>query len=371
MKPTIIIPGIKGTKLADTNTLDFDVIWSGLQSKYETIYDLALDAKAKFEQSPESIIERSDVEDLAYKEAFYIIKRKLGGRVYIFGYDWRRSCVDNGKKLKAFVEYLKAKLGETSFNFITHSMGGIVFACFLKTLRGDYSCLEKATLTVCPFKGSINAFIGLIKGEGGIKFPFLNPNDEFRKIARTFPSVYELCPTYKNAVTFEPGHNLSGQDFDVINPKHWQSNIQNDPIFVQRLNELKDFLTDNPGMLNLARLNKKIRDKLLIVLGIGEKTKHSVVIRAQDKTGRVSNFFDFDHEKADGDGDGTVPVESSAFYKNAILTLSVESKWYDQANHGFFLNDGRVQSVIRRFFAGDTRAPQWWSDIGGTVQRKT
>lgn len=38
--PTIIIPGIKGTTLVNTNTLDFDTIWSGIQSKFEssTIY---------------------------------------------------------------------------------------------------------------------------------------------------------------------------------------------------------------------------------------------------------------------------------------------------------------------------------------------
>ena len=74
MKPTIIIPGITGTKLADTNRLDFDIIWSGIQSKYETIYDLELDINAQFEQSSDVIIERADVEDLAYKEAYYIIK---------------------------------------------------------------------------------------------------------------------------------------------------------------------------------------------------------------------------------------------------------------------------------------------------------
>ena len=108
MKPTILIPGITGTKLADTNRLDFDIIWSGIQSKYETIYDLKLDINAQFEQSPYVNIERADVEDLAYKEAYYINKRKLEGQVFIFGYDWRRSCVENGKRLKAFVETLSA-----------------------------------------------------------------------------------------------------------------------------------------------------------------------------------------------------------------------------------------------------------------------
>lgn len=366
MKPTILIPGITGTKLADTNRLDFDIVWSAIQSKYESIYDLKLDIKAQFEQSSNVIIERADVEDLAYKEAYYIIKHKLKGEIFIFGYDWRMSCVENGKRLKAFVDNLAAKLGETSFNFLTHSMGGIVFACFLKALRGDYACIEKAILTVCPFKGAVNTLVGLIKGEGGIKFPFFNSNDEFRKIARTFPAVYELCPTYKAAVTFDPQHPLAGQQFDVTDPKQWQLNVSTTPMFQKRLEGLKAFLGGNPGPVNLARLNREIRGRLLIVVGRGEKTKTSVIIKKEDPNHRVKNFFDFDQDEKDGDG--TVPFISAAHYKNTVLTLSVKSKWYDKATHGFFLNDGRVQSIIRRFFANDTANPKWYSDIADTVK---
>ena len=366
MKPTILIPGITGTKLADTNRLNFDIIWSGIQSKYETIYDLKLDIKAQFEYSPNVIIERADVEDLAYKEAYYIITRKLNGEVFIFGYDWRRSCVENGKRLKAFVDYLTAKLGRASFNFLTHSMGGMVFACFLKTLRGDYACIEKAILTVCPFKGAVNALVGLIKGEGGIKFPFFNSNDEFRKIARTFPAVYELCPTYKAAVTFDPQHPLAGQNFDVTDHKQWQSNVSDTQMFQKRLEGLKSFLSGKPGPVNLARLDKKIRERLLIVIGRGENTKTTVIVKKGDPNQRVKNYFDFDQDEKDGDG--TVPFKSASHYKNAVLTLSVESKWYDKATHGFFLNDGRVQSIIRRFFDDDTANPKWYADIGDTVK---
>ena len=364
--PTILIPGVTGTKLADTNKLDFDIIWSGIQSKYETIYDLELDISTKFEKSEEVIIEHADVEDLAYNEAYYIIKRKLGGKVFIFGYDWRRSCVENGKRLKEFVEYLTEKLGVTSFNFLTHSMGGIVFSCFLKTLRSDYTCLGKAILTVCPFKGAINALIGLTKGEGGIKFPFFNSNDEFRKIARTFPSVYELCPTYENALIFDPEHPLTGQNFDIANPQHWQSNVSDTKMFKTRLAGLKTFLAGTPGPVSLARLDKKIRERLLIVIGKGEETKTNVLVKKEDPNRRTKNFFDFDQKE--NDGDGTVPFESAAHYKKSVLTLSVKSKWYDKATHGFFLNDGRVQSIIRRFFSGDTDKKNWWSDIGGTVK---
>lgn len=367
MNPTILIPGIKGTKLVNTNTLDFDTIWSGVQSKYETIYDLMLGPNAKFDQSPSSIIERSDVEDLAYKEAVGIIKKKLKCQIYIFAYDWRRSCTENGKMLKEYVEYLKDKLRVRKFNFLTHSMGGLVFACFLKSLKSDYACIDRAILTVCPFKGSINALVALIKGEGGIKFPFLNSNDEFRKVARTFPSVYEICPTYKNAVYFELGHPFSGTKFNVVNPQHWQLNLLENPIFTKRLNSLKNFLINRPAMIDFARLKKSFRDRMLIVVGTGEETKNVVVIRQLNPTGEVKNYFDFD--QPDGDGDGTVPYDSATYYKNAIVTLSVKSKWYDKATHGFFLNDGRVQSIIRRFFTGSTKRREWWSDIGGEVKK--
>jgi hypothetical protein len=219
---------------------------------------------------------------------------------------------------------------------------------------------------VCPFKGAVNTLVGLIKGEGGIKFPFFNSNDEFRKIARTFPAVYELCPTYKAAVTFDPQHPLAGQQFDVTDPKQWQLNVSTTPMFQKRLDGLKAFLRGNPGPVNLARLNKEIRERLLIVVGSGEKTKTSVIIKKEDPNHRIKNFFDFDQDEKDGDG--TVPFISATHYKNGVLTLSVKSKWYDKATHGFFLNDGRVQSIIRRFFANDTANPKWYSDIGDTVR---
>ena len=70
--PTILVPGIKGTTLVNTNTLDFDTIWSAIQSKFETIFDLELQLDPRFETEKKAIIERSDVEDLAYREAVAI-----------------------------------------------------------------------------------------------------------------------------------------------------------------------------------------------------------------------------------------------------------------------------------------------------------
>ena len=65
--PTILLPGIKGTTLVNTNTLDFDTIWSGIQCKFETIFDLELQFEPRFETDHMSIIKRSDDEHLTSK----------------------------------------------------------------------------------------------------------------------------------------------------------------------------------------------------------------------------------------------------------------------------------------------------------------
>ncbi len=370
---TILIPGVKGTTLVNSNTLSFDMIWSGIQSKYESIFDLQLNLDPRFDLIPGALIERSDVEDLAYAQIVRELRRKLGCHVYIFAYDWRRSCRDVANVLEKYVDHLKGKLGVDNFNFVTHSMGGVVFSCYLKKLNGKYDLINKAVLTVCPFKGAVGAMIALIKGEGGIPFPLFNSDDSFRKIARTFPSVYELCPTYQGAIVSE----ADGQDIDILEYQNWQSNVvekKDDPavtdLMKNRIDGLKKFYDINdPAMIPLDRLPPDVQKKILVVAGDGEKTRQSIEVKAVGPDGKTTNFFDFDKKNITKKGDGTVPLKSATCFSKSILTLAVKSVWYDGATHGFFLNDGRVQTAICRFLKDDTAHPNWWSDIAKTVSR--
>lgn len=369
--PTILIPGIQGTKLVNANTLNFDTIWSTFQSKYETIYDLALKQDSRFEVNPKWIVERSDIEDLPYREAIYILENKTKMPVYIFGYDWRKSSAETAKGLTTFIEYLKEKLSVNRFNFITHSFGGMIFNCYLKSLGGNYDVIEHAVMVSCPFKGTVKALYALTVGEGGIPFPLFNSNDEFRKVARTFPSVFELCPTYKEAIVFE-----NGTDFSLFNPDHWQSNIGKDDraLFLDRVNHIKTFWDrQNPAMVNLSSLPEETRKKFLILAGVGEETKEKVIVRPYSPDRRATNFFDFEHSDVEGDGDGAIPLESAANYKNDILTLAVKKKWSNLAMHALFLNDGRVQTLITRFLLDrtteNTASPPWWSVLDDSVRK--
>ncbi|MDR4947260.1 lipase/acyltransferase domain-containing protein [Neobacillus cucumis] len=369
--PTILIPGIQGTKLLNTNTLNFDTIWSMVQSRYETIYDLLLKQDSRFEVNPKSIIERGDVEDVAYREIVHELERKTKQPVYIFGYDWRQSSLDTAKRLANFVEYLKEKLSVKKFNFIAHSMGGVVLSSYLKLLQGNYDSLEHVIFAVTPFRGTFHALISLTMGEGGIRFPMFNSSDEFRKIARTFPSVFELCPTYQKAIIFE-----DGAIFDVFNPDHWQSNIGDDDreMFLSRINHMKAFWDrQNPAMLDLRDLPLEVRKRFLILMGMGVKTKNKVIVQPESPDGRVKNFFNFDSLDSEGDGDGAVPFESASIYKNDILTLGIKKKRTDISFHALFLNDGRIQTTITRFLLNQTsehsNGSPWWTVIDDSVTR--
>jgi uncharacterized alpha/beta hydrolase family protein len=122
-EPIILIPGIQGTRLSNTNDTDFRMIWSGVKKFFSDIHKLTLKEDGVSDKKDEVIIERADVEDMAYSEIVNYL-RDLGYPVYIFGYDWRKSNLHSASKLNAFIKSLQKKLGPTKFNFLTHSMGG-------------------------------------------------------------------------------------------------------------------------------------------------------------------------------------------------------------------------------------------------------
>lgn len=388
-RPIILVPGIQGTKLFNTNQKDFQVIWSGVKKNFSNITKLALQRDGSSDAEIEMIVERADVENLAYSEIVNYL-RSLGYRVFIFGYDWRKSNMETAQKLENYVNKLKDKLNVNSFNFLTHSMGCLVVSSYFKLLGNQdniNAVVNKAIFTVPPFLGSVESTFNLVAGKSRL----FNSSDDFRKIARTFPSIYELLPVYKGAYTFE---NTSRQkqfdyaDFDT----YWQhvpNATRNDTLAKQalirmRLEKMGEMRSEQDFIFDFHQIkNDELRDKLLVVVGTGEATRVNIVIK--DKVDHVVNFFDFDHPQAEGDGDGTVPHESGIAFKDSILTLKVKSRkletWADGRFlmtdwHAFFLNNGRVQNVITRFFK--PRASQqilglnereWYHSIGSRIAK--
>ena len=364
----IFIPGIKGTKLVETNLPTWDTIWSGIQSNFETVEDLELTAALggqQYEENIHSIIRPGEVETLAYGE--FLGDLRTGRPIYIFNYDWRFSATENGRRLDEYLDYLQQKSRARSsggaafkkFDFVTHSLGNFVLRHYLH--EHGFGRVNKVVFTVPPFRGSLDIVSAALIGEG----LFRGVKAKIRKILRTMPGALELLPSYPQASEFVPKkkHNF-------FNFNHWQTNVTTSPGPIP--GKMKKALshankTIKGQLLDLGQLAKKERDRILILVRGGYDTWQFVPVQ-QDAEG-MNNFVDFKNGLRTKDGDGRVPHVSSCCYADKILTLLVEDDfWFREYEHGFFLKDERAQKLINRFLLEDTfeyRIP------GGSVKRVT
>lgn len=397
MKPIIFIPGIEATALVDANSFNFEVKWNAFDTAVNALqsqilglhFSEKLQLNPLFDENINSVIERNHIARLPYEKTIYNISQKYpNSPVYLFGYDWRLSNQQNAKRLLKYIEYLKEKLSDKKplkFQFVTHSMGALLFSCYLKELNGNYSDIDKVVMCAPPFKGSPYALVHMVKGDGGAK-SFLNKifgqNDDVRKVVRTFPSIFELLPWYDDSIVFEGGGNV-----DLSKIINWQSNVYDDnPVLFQaRLNELINFRSTY--LTDFSKLPVDLRSRMIIIAGDSDKTISKIKVIKQK--GSIKNFVRLDNMEISR-GDGTVPIQSSTFYKDFVRTIIVKkenlfSELGDNLDfHGLFLRDSRVQNIIIRTLDDRIQSTiirdpnvnkqmgaadrDWWDSIGESVK---
>ncbi len=294
-KPIVLIPGIQGTKLASTNNADFKIVWAGIKKYFSNLHSLTLQSDGLSDKGAENIIERADVENMAYSEIV-----------------WRKSNEESAEDLYEFVKKIQRKLRESKINFLTHSMGGLVLSAYLKKLSDKEKThhINKIIFTVPPFLGSIEATFNLVIGKSRL----FNSSDDFRKVGRTFPGLYELLPVYPDAYEFEDNSSFDYYDFE----SYWQQ--INHPellgkyrIIKHRLNKLGEVRNQNNYIFDLSNLDDEIRKRIIILAGGGEQTKTKILIKKN--VGNYKYFFDFERfdNEEENAGDGTVPLKSATY----------------------------------------------------------
>jgi hypothetical protein len=366
----VFIPGIKGTKLVETNRAPFDTIWSGIQSNFETIEHLELtlgSGRAYYDERIQTIIGAGEIEELAYAE--FLRDLSTDKPRFIFNYDWRYSADYNGARLAEFLDYLIEKSAATagiqkfkSFDFVTHSLGNFVLRNYMH--RHGTARIGKVVFTVPPFRGSIDIVSAALIGEGF----FPNVKAKIRKLIRGMPGALELLPTYEGASRFSP----SGPH-DFFNFNHWQENIKNgDPLPVAKIKRaLADAKTVvGNGLQDLASLPQSVRERMLIVVRHGYENTYQAVMVHRKGMGGTGNFVDLEHACRSEHGDGRVPHASSCVYHDKIQTLMVlDSIWHRDYSHGFVLKDERVQKLVNRFLFGKAKFDHFIP--GNSVRRVT
>jgi hypothetical protein len=212
-------------------------------------------------------------------------------------YDWRLSNQLNAQRLSDTVVPALDRWRQATKNpnakliFICHSMGGLVARYFLEVLGGRELTNKLITIGT-PYQGSINALDALVNG----LFLGLGPiGFSVDKLVRSFPSVYQLLPTYKclDVGSGDLG-NLAGVDLPNVDTNYLTEALA----FHTRIS---DSIEENPKYETFA------------FKGIDQPTNQSALLcNSKIEPRRISRLMKHGEIKqVDAAGDGTVPEPSS------------------------------------------------------------
>ncbi len=353
----ILIPGIKGCHLIDTNTHNFQPVWRDIRFNLQSVEDLEFTAEYEnefYEEKIDSIIKSGPVESLAYKEFMEDVESDLPK--FYFSYDWRKSNRANAKTLHDFIEMLKKKFLAKhnprkieKVNIVTHSMGNHICRFYINDYGFD--SIHKVVFVAPPFFGAIAMVDAVIRGQGLFK----NVKSKLRQIVQTFPGAIELFPRYQHAAVFN-----NGEGVDFYNKDHWQENIikgLNNPAgsyanrlankFVKNIAKAKQDLLDLDKWMD--KLSQKEKERMLIIVRDEFKTEQAIRVNEDDK--KTKNSIVFRKALVTKHGDGVVPHASSCCYYKSIQTLAIEDSWrFDDDSHAFFMTEERVQQLVSWYF---------------------
>lgn len=218
----VVVPGIQGTQLLKDGkpvwALSGKALWNGLLTLGHSVKDLALPADIGDESPDDGVESGGLMPDLhgvpglgpfigGYSDLAAWIRKNLGlrpatageaGNLVEFGYDWRLSNRHTSALLKVAAEdALHRWRGEghpdAKLVFFCHSMGGLIARHYLE-VRGGAEHTRGLITVGTPHRGSLKALDNLVNGRtlglGPLRF-------DVADLARTFPSAYQLLPTYR------------------------------------------------------------------------------------------------------------------------------------------------------------------------------
>ena len=352
---TVLIPGIKGSELADSYPLDWPVRWSledmVFGDAFENPLDFAL-LDGRYEANDGHRMLPSRPIRYAYGEMVGKLRAwKPSESLHVFTYDWRRPIEHAAQKLVEFCDELQGRQARlkrsTALNFVTHSMGGLVLRAMLalRNRRQPFADVGRVVFHAPPVRGSVAAAQMLVAGE---RDGWFGTDEDYRKIARSFPSVYQMTPHFADCSVDEQGTPV-----DLFDAANWQANVRDgnggfDARFVADAEAFARGTSRGGGaspapMLDDAALAANA-ENLLILQGVGVPTPYQLTVQRANASN--PNWFDFAGARKDEFGDGRVHLRSSAV---AGVTLAAFAGALD---HGRVCRDTRVINTVSLWLEG-------------------
>ncbi|MBI4287904.1 MAG: FHA domain-containing protein [Chloroflexi bacterium] len=279
--PVVVIPGMMGSEL-----------WAGQERIWPDVRRL-LSRPESFNGS-NSVQVGGLLDDLVivpnlfkmekYSRLLQFLEKNLGYRKGIdlleFPYDWRQDNRLSARQLADTIDRWKV---DGPITIVAHSMGCLVSRYYVDRLGGSKK-VERMILIGGPHYGTPRAMAGILLGRGLL--PFGLQGERLRRVMATFPSVYQLLPSYPSV------YDQYGRPINVFEDTSWLPDAQR-PL----LEDAAEFRRE---------LNGRCGVPCVSVFGYGLKTiTKAVVQRDQQDTWRKVDFV------TEGDGDNTIPRTSA------------------------------------------------------------
>ena len=145
------------------------------------------------------------VEDLGYERGVDLLE---------FSYDWRRDVRLAARQLAEAIDQWKVSPPVT---VIAHSLGTLVSRYYVERLGGK-SKVGRLVLIGGPHQGVPKAATSLLLGPDLLPFGLMG--ERLRQVIATFPSSYQILPTYLCAT------DQNGQKFNILEDETWLSQEQ-------------------------------------------------------------------------------------------------------------------------------------------------
>ena len=225
-----------------------------------------------------------------------------------FGYDWRQDVRESARRLGEAIEGWRVTGPVT---IVAHSLGCLVTRHYVERLGGK-AHVERLVLMGGPHLGTPTALAGLVLGPRLLPFGLMG--DRLRSVAATFPSSYQILPTYPCVL------DQDGRPIDVLGGETWVTDAQR-PL----LRSARAFW---------AQLGSGSSVRATSIFGYGARTV--IGLRASRDPHLAWRRLEL---VTGSDGDGSVPVPSAILEGTEIHPVRQE--------HGALFVDGDVKMRLK------------------------
>jgi len=281
--PVVFLPGYYGTNLVDSITSK--VVWltlGGILHSGDVLDAIRLDSGDPNRVKSAGVLMEVEIigrwSPNVYK-GLTMYLGSLGLDVTPFGVDWRWPLDHDIDNLDFKIRGIMARTGAQAVDIIAHSHGGLVARKYFEKF-GD-ALVDKFINLGVPHNGMIDTFKALCEG---IDFFGFSPS-HVMKVARSFPSAYELLP-------FNAGDGLftfNGANADPFSETGWVPSGVSKPMLAD-------------AALSSQSMSRQLPVKTTLVYG----THIATLALATGATNAKTKF------KLLPQGDGTVPSVSAS-----------------------------------------------------------